>query len=115
MTLDDLPPWFTRTLAALLGLAWGSFVNVVIYRVPREMSVARPPSSCPGCGKRIRAYDNIPVLSYLVLRGRARCCGARISPRYPLVELACGGLALAIVVRIVEALPGETSLVRASA
>ncbi len=72
---------------ALLGLVVGSFLNVVIYRVPRGESVVRPRSRCPGCGTEIAARDNIPVLSWLVLRGRCRHCGEAISVRYPVVEL----------------------------
>jgi leader peptidase (prepilin peptidase)/N-methyltransferase len=86
-------------LALALGLIVGSFANVVIHRLPLGQSVVRPRSRCPRCGRPIRAWDNLPVLSYLVLRGRCRDCGARISPRYPLVELTNGlawlGLALA--------------------
>nr|WP_241986280.1 A24 family peptidase [Cryobacterium psychrophilum] len=74
-------------LAAVFGLMIGSFLNVVIYRVPRGESVVSPPSACPQCGARIRPFDNIPVISWLVLRGRCRDCGAPISPRYLLVEL----------------------------
>ena len=76
MTIDDLPTWFLRTLAIVFGLLWGSFLNVVIYRVPRDLSIVRPGSRCGACGTPIRAYDNIPVLSWLILRGRARCCKA---------------------------------------
>jgi leader peptidase (prepilin peptidase)/N-methyltransferase len=72
---------------ALLGLAIGSFLNVVIYRVPRKESVVRPPSRCPGCGSFLAARDNIPVVSWLLLRGRCRTCKAPISARYPLIEL----------------------------
>jgi leader peptidase (prepilin peptidase)/N-methyltransferase len=72
---------------AVFGLLVGSFLNVVIHRLPRKESLARPPSSCPSCGARIKPYDNIPVVSWLVLRGRCRNCGARISARYPAVEL----------------------------
>lgn len=79
-------------LCALLGLAVGSFLNVVIYRVPRGESIVSPRSACPACGAQIRERDNIPVVSWLVLRGRCRDCGASISPRYPLVELACAAL-----------------------
>ncbi|SFJ96841.1 A24 family peptidase [Cellulomonas sp. KH9] len=75
-------------LAGLVGLAVGSFLNVVIWRVPRGESVVRPPSSCPRCGHRIRPRDNVPVVGWLVLRGRCRDCGESISQRYPLVELA---------------------------
>lgn len=71
---------------ALIGLLIGSFLNVVVARVPAGESVVRPGSHCPACGQPIAARDNVPVLSWLLLRGRARCCGARISPRYPLVE-----------------------------
>jgi leader peptidase (prepilin peptidase)/N-methyltransferase len=73
-------------LAAAVGLALGSFLNVVIYRVPAGRSIVNPPSACGSCGHPIRRRDNIPVLSWLVLRGRCRDCSARISPRYPLVE-----------------------------
>jgi len=73
-------------LIVVFGLVWGSFLNVVIYRLPRGFSIVRPPSSCPQCGKQIKAYENIPILSYLVLRGKCRSCKATISPAYPLVE-----------------------------
>jgi leader peptidase (prepilin peptidase)/N-methyltransferase len=78
--------------AFLGGLLSGSFITVVAHRVPRGESIVGPRSRCPGCGAQIAAYDNVPVLSWLVLRGRARCCGARISARYPLTELALAGL-----------------------
>ena len=71
---------------ALLGLIIGSFLNVVIWRVPRGESVVSPPSACPACQSQIKPYDNIPVLSWLILRGRCRSCGEPISARYPLVE-----------------------------
>lgn len=74
----------------LFGLVFGSFLNVCIYRMPRELSVVAPRSACPACGKPIAAYDNIPVLSWLILRGRCRHCHARISPRYAIVELLTG-------------------------
>jgi leader peptidase (prepilin peptidase)/N-methyltransferase len=77
---------------AVLGLAVGSFLNVVIYRVPRGESIVTPPSACPTCHSPIAPWDNIPVLSWLVLRGRCRNCRAPISARYPLVELATAGL-----------------------
>ena len=73
--------------SALLGLLIGSFLNVVIWRVPRGESVASPPSHCPGCERPIRPRDNVPVLSWLLLRGRCRDCGTAISARYPAVEL----------------------------
>ena len=74
------------TLAALTGAAVGSFLNVVVHRVPAGVSVVRPPSACPSCGAAIRSRDNVPVLGWLVLRGRCRDCAAPISARYPLVE-----------------------------
>lgn len=106
---------FFRGSAFVFGLLWGSFLNVVIYRVPREMSVVRPPSHCPGCGKPIAPYDNVPVVSYVLLRGRARCCKARMSPRYPLVELIGGLLSLAVFQVVVLGLPGSTSVLHAAA
>jgi leader peptidase (prepilin peptidase)/N-methyltransferase len=78
--------------AGLIGAAVGSFGNVVIHRVPRGMSLSRPPSACPACGTPIGPRDNVPVLSYLLLRGRCRACGARISMRYPVVEAAVTAL-----------------------
>ena len=75
-----------KIIVVLFGLVWGSFLNVVIYRLPRGQSLMWPPSSCPKCRTRLRPYDNIPVLSYLLLRGRCRSCGLKISPVYPFVE-----------------------------
>lgn len=83
--------------AFLGGLLAGSFVTVVAHRVPRGESIVGPRSRCPACGAQIAAYDNVPVFSWLLLRGRARCCGASISPRYPLTELTLGLLYAATV------------------
>lgn len=84
----------------VFGAAVGSFLNVLVYRLPREISILRtPPSSCPNCSTPIRWYDNIPLISWLVLRGRCRDCQAPISLRYPLVELTSGVLAAAAVAR----------------
>jgi len=110
LRLDQVPLWFVRLFAVTFGLVWGSFLNVVVYRVPREMSVVHPGSRCPACGKDIAPWDNVPVLSWVVLRGRARCCGARVSARYPAVELLGGALSLAIVEVVVRALPGDTDV-----
>jgi leader peptidase (prepilin peptidase)/N-methyltransferase len=77
---------------ALLGLVIGSFLNVVVWRVPRGESVVRPPSHCPSCDAPIATRDNVPVLSWLMLRARCRHCGTPISARYPAVELACAAL-----------------------
>jgi len=76
----------------VVGLLFGSFANVVIYRLPRGLSIVAPPSACVACGKRLRVVDLIPVMSWMVLRGRCRYCGGRIAVRYPLVELVCGVL-----------------------
>lgn len=85
---------FASYLVALgaFGLLFGSFGNVLIWRVPRGESIVSPPSHCPRCGHDIRWYDNIPVLSWLILRGGCRDCGAPISVRYPVIELASGAL-----------------------
>ncbi|MEE8603448.1 prepilin peptidase [Euzebya tangerina] len=82
----------TAVICGVFGLLFGSFGNVVIHRVPEGQSVVSPPSACPGCGNSITPRDNIPVLSWLVLRGRCRNCGEPISVRYPIVELASAAL-----------------------
>lgn len=83
---------FVMVTALLLGLAFGSFANVVIWRVPRGESITSPGSHCPRCHIPVRRYDNIPVVSWLMLRGRCRSCNQSISARYPLVETASGAL-----------------------
>ncbi|MFO0564128.1 MAG: prepilin peptidase [Polyangiaceae bacterium] len=107
-TLSELPYWFQVATVVSLGLAFGSFLNVVIYRLPRGESLVHPGSRCPKCGTPIRAWQNLPVFGWLLLFGKARCCGVKISPRYPLVE-ALGGLAAWAVfeVRVVP-LAGDT-------
>ena len=87
-------------LIPIVGLVIGSFLNVVVYRIPAGLSVAHPPSACPNCGMAIRPYDNIPVLSWLILRGKCRSCRNPISARYPLVEAATGALFYATYVVI---------------
>jgi leader peptidase (prepilin peptidase)/N-methyltransferase len=84
---------------ALLGAMIGSFVNVVAYRLPRGESIVRPRSRCPGCGVQIAAYDNVPVVSWIVLSGRCRRCHGRISPQYPLVEALTAALFAAVALR----------------
>ncbi len=86
-------------ILCLFGLAWGSFLNVVIYRLPRGKSIIYPPSSCPLCGARIRWYDNIPIASFLLLRGKCRLCHRPISWVYPLVEAVTAGLLLLLYFR----------------
>jgi len=83
----------------IFGLVIGSFLNVCIHRLPASQSIVHPRSRCPQCGHLIRVYDNIPVLSYLLLRGRCRDCGARISLRYPVVELLSGAFAAMALAR----------------
>ena len=95
----EIAPDAVMPIALAFGLLVGSFLNVVIHRVPLGISVAFPPSHCPNCETQIKPWDNIPVLSYLVLRGRCRYCGINISLRYPAVELATGLVFLAIVWR----------------
>jgi leader peptidase (prepilin peptidase)/N-methyltransferase len=87
-------PWFYPLCAMVVGACVGSFLNVCIYRIPKGESVVSPPSHC-GCGQRIAWYDNVPVLSWLILRGRARCCGRPFSFRYPAIELLTAFLFLA--------------------
>lgn len=97
--LGDVPVIAVITGAtALMGLLVGSFLNVVVHRVPAGISVVRPPSACPGCGHEIRGFDNVPVLSWLALRGRCRDCRAPISARYPAVELATAVLFAVVAV-----------------
>lgn len=99
-----MPPMMLQlyfsALAFIFGALVGSFLNVCIYRMPRDESVVYPPSHCPNCSYKIRWYDNIPLFSYLLLRGKCRGCGTRISLQYPLVELLNGLLTLALFLHI---------------
>lgn len=85
--------------AFVLGAAIGSFLNVCIYRLPAEKSVVAPPSACGACGTPIRWYDNIPILSFIILRGRCRACSAPVSLQYPIIEIACALIWTAAAVR----------------
>jgi leader peptidase (prepilin peptidase)/N-methyltransferase len=97
--LSQLPIWWGPVLAAAFGLIWGSFVNVLIYRLPRDRSVIFPPSACPACKEKIAPYDNVPILSYVFLRGRCRHCKAPVSLRYPAVELLVGAASVIAYLR----------------
>lgn len=88
----------TATLAGVFGAIFGSFLNVVAYRLPRHESLLGPASHCTSCGTPVKPYDNIPILSFLLLRGRCRSCSATISPRYPLVEALTAALCAGAVV-----------------
>lgn len=87
-----LPEWFWVAWAGLIGAAVGSFLNVCVYRLPRDQSLLRPPSSCPQCGRPIPWHDNVPIVGWLALRGRCRQCQAPISMEYPLVETVVAAL-----------------------
>ncbi len=93
------PFWVGPVLACVLGLILGSFINVIIHRLPLRQSVVFPGSRCPACREAIRSYDNIPILSYLILRGRCRNCRVFISPRYPLIEFLMGCASFAAFTR----------------
>ncbi len=84
-------------IAAVFGAVIGSFLNVVAYRLPRRESLVTPASRCPSCENPIKPYDNVPVVGWLLLRGRCRACGVRISPRYPAIEALTAALAVAVV------------------
>ncbi len=94
-----MPSWFAYVVVVAYGLVFGSFLNVVIYRLPRRMSLLRPRSHCPNCGALVRWFDNVPVLSFVALGGRCRRCRAPIAWRYPLVEAATAGLLTAALAR----------------
>ena len=98
-----MSPLVVATLCGLLGLAVGSFANVVIHRVPRGESLVRPASHCPSCGAPVAWHDNLPVAGWLLLGGRCRSCRAPISIRYPLVELGMGLLWFLLALRLVDA------------
>lgn len=85
-----LPLWIWLVYIFAFGCCIGSFLNVVIYRMPRDKSLVSPGSFCPACGRHIRFYDNIPLISWLVLRAKCRYCRASISPRYFVIELLTG-------------------------
>jgi leader peptidase (prepilin peptidase)/N-methyltransferase len=98
-----MSPQLAALLAGLLGLAFGSFANVVIHRVPRGESLVRPASRCPACGDPVAWHDNLPVAGWLLLGGRCRSCRAPIAARYPLVEAGMGLLWYLLTLRLVDA------------
>lgn len=108
--VGEFPPVFVRVFAFFLGASVGSFLNVVVYRLPRGLSVVKPRSFCPSCKTPIAAYDNIPIFGWLLLRGRTRCCKTKLSPRYPMVEALVAVLALAIAERFVVSVDPELPL-----
>lgn len=93
-----MPTAVIAVLAGVFGAIFGSFFNVVAYRLPRNESLSHPGSRCPSCGSPIRIGDNIPIFGWLLLRGRCRSCGKPISPRYPIVEALTAALAVSVVV-----------------
>lgn len=97
MVAMNEPLWLFTAYVFAVGLCVGSFLNVVIYRLPMGQSLVRPGSHCPECGSPVRAYDNVPLLSWLILRGLCRDCGASISSRYFIVELLTGVLTLLVI------------------
>ena len=97
LILQEIPRWQFIALAAVFGALWGSFANVVIVRWPLEQSVLRPGSHCMSCNEKVRFYDNIPILSYFILRGRCRFCNAPFSPKYAVVETAMALLSVGVM------------------
>jgi leader peptidase (prepilin peptidase)/N-methyltransferase len=97
--MTALETWLRVAVSLPLGLAVGSFLTVVVHRVPAGESVVRPRSRCPACGTQILARDNVPVISWILLRGRCRACGARIPAVYPLLELGTGALFVGAALR----------------
>jgi leader peptidase (prepilin peptidase)/N-methyltransferase len=95
-----MPEAAVVVLAAAVGLIFGSFATVLVWRVPRDESIVSPPSHCPSCSAPVKPYDNIPVISFLLLKGHCRNCGAKIGWRYPLVELLVAGLFVATALRL---------------
>ena len=109
----DIDAWLVRVVAFVFGSLWGSFFNVAIHRWPLEMSVVSPPSQCPACNEPIPPYRNVPLLSWLWMRGRAPCCGAPVTPRYFVVELSAALLCLAFAQHFVVGAPAGTQVLPA--
>ncbi len=101
MLVSELPPALILSFAFVFGALWGSFFNVAIYRWPRDMSVVSPPSHCPACNAPVPAWRNVPIFAFLIQRGRAACCGAKMTPRYLVVEVLSALLCVAIAQRFI--------------
>jgi leader peptidase (prepilin peptidase)/N-methyltransferase len=115
LALLGVSPWLARGFAFAWGCLWGSFVNVVVHRVPRGLSVVRPGSHCPACGAPVKAFDNIPIVSWLILRGRARCCGVQISARYVVIEALGGVLSVGVAETVARTVAADATLGHAAA
>ena len=114
MLASEVPRAFVWVASFAWGGAWGSFFNVAIYRWPRGMSVVSPPSHCPHCETPIRAWQNVPIVGWLALRGKSACCDTPISMRYPVVELISALVAVAIAQRWIVGAPAGATLVDAT-
>ncbi len=110
MLAHELPPWFIRALAFVFGALWGSFLNVAIYRWPRDMSVVSPPSHCPHCKTPIQAWRNVPIFGFIALKGKTACCGEKLTGRYALVELIGAVLCLAIAEQFIVRAPIDATM-----
>ncbi|HVG22438.1 MAG TPA: prepilin peptidase [Blastocatellia bacterium] len=108
--MENLSPAFVGISVFVFGLLIGSFLNVVIYRVPKRESIVFPGSHCPACNVAIKPYDNIPIISYAMLAGRCRSCKAGISPIYPAIELLVAALYLAVFLRVINQFPDMSGL-----
>ncbi len=97
--MSEQPLYFAVITVFIFGACVGSFLNVCIHRIPKKQSIVRPPSACPSCKRRIPFYYNVPILSYIVLKGACCFCGHRISPRYPIVEALTGFIAAAVYIK----------------
>ena len=114
MVLGELPVWFLRGFAIFFGLIWGSFLNVVVYRLPLGKNIVYPGSCCPRCGHCIRLWHNLPILGWLLLGGKCRDCKLPISARYPLVEFLMAVVFVGMALVMTEFLKGSQTVLWAS-
>ncbi len=112
MLVSELSPWVYRVFAFMFGAVWGSFFNVAIYRWPRDMSVVRPPSHCPQCKEPVRKLHNLPIVGWVLLRGKTGCCQKPLSPRYALIEFMSAVVCVVLVEQIVVAHPAAAAVGR---